>query len=168
MKIAELFVQTLTKQGHIITFVESCTGGALANTVTNVPGASAVLMDSFVTYSNDAKIALGVHPNIIETHSVYSRECALAMAEAGLNKSVGATIAVGVTGSLNRTDPANPKASIPGEIFLAIIWKTLEGYKSATFKFELELLLCRSKGKRVIVAFVLRWVLNRIKRTTAA
>lgn len=117
---AERLVASLHKEGLFICAVESCTGGALANAISNIPGASEILKDSFITYSTEAKIALGVTKKLIEKHTVYSEEVAVAMATVGLEKSVRADIGVGITGSLSRVDPANPN-SIPGEVYIAAV-----------------------------------------------
>ena len=77
---------------------ESCTGGLIANRITNVPGASEVFTHGFVTYANEAKTGmLGVSPSDLEINGVVSEVVARAMAEGALEKS-GAGIAVSVTG----------------------------------------------------------------------
>lgn len=113
-------VSALAERQLHLTTVESCTGGVLAGLITSVPGASDVLMDSFVTYSNEAKVELGVPKDIIDTYTVYSSQTAVAMARTGLKRSVRANIGVGVTGSLTRVDPANSEASTPGEVYLGV------------------------------------------------
>lgn len=118
---AKRLVELLIARKHILTTVESCTGGLFAGLITSVPGASDVLMDAFVTYSNEAKIALGVPRSVIDTYSVYSPETAVAMAQTGLTRSTGATIGLGITGSLSRIDPANSEASKPGEVYIGIV-----------------------------------------------
>ena len=118
---AKRLVELLIARKHILTTVESCTGGLFAGLITSVPGASDVLMDAFVTYSNEAKIALGVPRSVIDTYSVYSPETAVAMAQTGLTRSTGATIGLGITGSLSRVDPANSEASKPGEVYIGIV-----------------------------------------------
>ena len=77
--------------------MESITGGRLSSSITSVPGSSNVLKESYVTYSNEAKIKLGVDKNIIEKYSVVSKETARSMVEA-LEKITGADIVVSVTG----------------------------------------------------------------------
>src|SRR4029077_2097680 len=68
-----------------IAAAESCTGGLLAATLTEIPGSSAVFDRGFVTYSNDAKIAmLGVPVALLETFGAVSRETAQAMAGGAL------------------------------------------------------------------------------------
>jgi len=70
--LAERVVSELRNKRLYITTVESCTGGALAYYITNIPGASEVLKDAFVTYANEAKIKLGVPSDVIEKYTVYS------------------------------------------------------------------------------------------------
>lgn len=77
---------------------ESCTGGLIAGTLTEIAGSSAVVDRGFVTYSNEAKAEmLGVDPALIATHGAVSEPVARAMAEGALARS-RADIAVAVTG----------------------------------------------------------------------
>ena len=122
LMLAEQVVLELKTKGLYITTVESCTGGGLAYYITNIPGASDIMKDSVVTYSNEAKIALGVPAEIINQFTVYSKETAEAMAMAGLQKSVRADIGIGITGSISRIDPNNPNSQ-PGKIYIAIQYK---------------------------------------------
>src|SRR5262249_61401709 len=63
---------------------ESCTGGLLAATLTEIPGSSDVFERGFVTYSNEAKrVMLGVTPMTLAEHGAVSRETAEAMAAGG-------------------------------------------------------------------------------------
>lgn len=119
LALAEQVVSELRNKKLYISTMESCTGGALAYYITNIPGASEVLKDAFVTYANEAKVKLGVPSDVIEKYSVYSRETAIAMAETVLKSSLKADVGVGITGSISRVDPNNPNSK-PGEIFLAV------------------------------------------------
>jgi len=77
---------------------ESCTGGLVAATLTEIPGSSDVLDRGFVTYSDAAKQAmLGVSTSILESSGAVSRESAKAMAAGALERS-GADLAAAVTG----------------------------------------------------------------------
>lgn len=81
-----------------ITVAESCTGGLLAGAITEVAGASDIFERGFVTYSNDAKVAvLGVSPATLVQFGAVSVEVARKMADGALAGS-GADIAVSVTG----------------------------------------------------------------------
>lgn len=91
-------VRLLTEKGIKFATAESCTGGLIANRITNVPGASDVFTHGFVTYANAAKSEmLGVSQKDIETSGAVSEIVARAMAEGALKKS-GAGISVAVTG----------------------------------------------------------------------
>lgn len=77
---------------------ESCTGGLIAGTLTEISGSSAVVDRGFVTYSNEAKAEmLGVSPSLINKAGAVSKDVAIAMAEGALQRS-RADIAVSVTG----------------------------------------------------------------------
>ena len=91
-------VHMLTEKRLTLATAESCTGGLIANRITDVPGASAVFTHGFVTYANAAKISLlGVSPDALATHGAVSEVVARQMAEGALRAS-GADIAVAVTG----------------------------------------------------------------------
>ena len=109
----------LIERGLTITTMESATSGQLASLITDTEGSSAVLKGAFVTYCNEAKILQGVPAEILERYTVYSRETAEAMAEA-CRKAYGADIGIGVTGTMGNVDPANPEASVPGQVYFAI------------------------------------------------
>ncbi len=84
--------------GHRLGLAESCSGGLLAARITDVPGASAYMAGSVVSYSNEAKAELlGVDPSLIERHGAVSPEVAEAMAKGALER-FGADVAVSITG----------------------------------------------------------------------
>jgi nicotinamide-nucleotide amidase len=96
--LAERVVAENRAAGRTIALAESCTGGLVAAAITDIPGSSAVLGSGYVTYSNDAKIAmLGVNADIIATFGAVSVAVAWAMAQSALKKS-GADIAVAISG----------------------------------------------------------------------
>jgi nicotinamide-nucleotide amidase len=88
----------LEARGATLALAESCTGGLVAELVTDVPGSSRVFLGGVVAYSNAAKAALlGVDTALIETHGAVSEPVARAMAE-GARARFGASIAAAVTG----------------------------------------------------------------------
>ena len=96
--LEEVLVRLLTKKKQTLATAESCTGGLLANRITNVPGASSVLLAGYVCYANEAKIdILGVDPKLIEQHGAVSEEVARAMVE-GARKRAKSTYALATTG----------------------------------------------------------------------
>ena len=109
----------LIDRKYTITTMESATSGQIASLITDTEGSSAVLKGAFITYSNEAKILQGVPAETIEKYTVYSRETAEAMAAACM-KAYNAQIGIGVTGTMGNVDPANPDASVPGQVYFAI------------------------------------------------
>lgn len=99
-------VERLKELNLKIATMESCTGGAIANAITSIEGASDVLEFSAVTYSNKFKIKLGVNAETIDKYSVYSMEVAHEMAY-NIKKFAGSDIGIGVTGKLKRADKNN-------------------------------------------------------------
>lgn len=87
----------LDERGLRLSTMESCTGGLLASTLTDAPGASRVFRGGLVTYLTDMKEQFGVDPVIINRHSVVSPEVAGAMAQA-VRDALGTDIGVGITG----------------------------------------------------------------------
>lgn len=102
----EKVVNLLKEKGLTISTMESCTGGAVANAITNVEGASSVLQFSAVTYSNDFKIKMGVSSEVIDKYSVYSIETAREMCK-NISLFANSTYGVGITGKINRVDENN-------------------------------------------------------------
>ena len=98
MTVEKLVVNLLHKNNLTISFAESCTGGLLAATLVNVSGSSNVFNESYVTYSNDAKVKiLNVNSDTLDKYTVYSPEVAEEMA-LGLYNKTGANICVSITG----------------------------------------------------------------------
>ena len=91
-------VKKLNNKKLKISFVESCTGGMLASTITSISGASKVFGLGLVTYSNDSKInILKVNKKIILKYGAVSAECCEAMVKC-LSKLSKAQINISVTG----------------------------------------------------------------------
>ena len=88
----------LSDREQTLALAESCTGGFLADQITNVPGASKVFVAGYVTYSNEEKIrALGVSRESIERFGAVSEQVAIEMAE-GLRTRTGVTHGIATTG----------------------------------------------------------------------
>ena len=112
----EKIISKLMELNYTISFMESCSGGSLANAFTNVKGCSNVLKFSAVTYSSEAKIQLGVNPKTIEKHTVYSTPVSKEMAKS-ISKYANSQIGVGITGNLNLHCNDGSKG---GEIYISI------------------------------------------------
>ncbi len=95
--VEKLSVLLLKKNWKIVT-AESCTGGGLAYTLTELPGSSAWFERGFVTYSNESKTELlGVPEAVITAYGAVSEETAKAMAQGALEHS-HAQLAISITG----------------------------------------------------------------------
>lgn len=102
-------IRQLCEKGMKIATAESCTGGLIANRLTNVPGASAVFTHGWVTYANEAKMdQLHVAKELLDLHGAVSEEVARAMAEGALLES-GADCALSVTGIAGPTGGTEEK-----------------------------------------------------------
>jgi len=95
---AHQVIELCRTHGFTLATAESCTGGLIAATLTDVPGASLVFDRGFITYSNEAKTELlGVSANLIEQHGAVSEQVAREMAQGALMRAKTG-IAVAVTG----------------------------------------------------------------------
>ncbi len=134
-----VIVRLLTERKATLALAESCTGGCIANRVTNVPGASVVLLAGLVTYSNAAKQKfLGVHAETLARHGAVSKPVAREMAE-GARRQTQADYALAVTGI------AGPSGGTPrkpvGTVFIGLagpsgtlVERQFNPYDRETFK----------------------------------
>jgi len=95
--IASAVGRMITEQRLTLALMESATGGAIANAITDHEGASTSFVGSLVTYTAQAKVDNGVPPEILAMHGIISRETAEAMAKAARER-LHADIGIGVTG----------------------------------------------------------------------
>jgi nicotinamide-nucleotide amidase len=86
-KLEEEVIEALKQNQCRIVSVESCTGGLIAERLTDVSGSSAAFLASWVTYANEAKVALGVAEKTLLDHGAVSEATAREMAETGLRKA---------------------------------------------------------------------------------
>ncbi len=95
--IEKVIGDLLLDQGLTLATMESCTGGLLANLVTDVPGSSSYFKGGFVTYSNEMKIDCGVDAELLARYGAVSPQVVESMAKVARNK-LGADIGIGITG----------------------------------------------------------------------
>ena len=99
-------VEKLKLLNKTVATMESCTGGYVASSITDIEGASDVLKFSAITYSNEYKIKMGVSSEIIDKYSVYSKEVAREMAY-NISLYANSNYGIGITGKINRIDKNN-------------------------------------------------------------
>lgn len=138
-ELETVVVRLLTERGQTLAVAESCTGGCIANRITNVPGASAVFVAGFVTYSNKSKQQfLGVESGALSAHGAVSELVARQMAE-GARRCTGADYALSVTGIAG---PTGGTAAKPvGTVYIGLatpagasVEKYFNPYDRITFK----------------------------------
>jgi nicotinamide-nucleotide amidase len=113
-ELEAVIITSLAERRQTLAVAESCTGGCLAHRLTNVPGASAVFVAGFVTYSNQAKEKfLGVQAATLATHGAVSELVAQEMAQ-GVRKQTGTDYALSVTGIAGPggATPAKPVGTV--------------------------------------------------------
>lgn len=138
-EIETVIVRLLTERKQTLALAESCTGGNIAHRITNVPGASAVLLGGVVSYADAVKEKLvGVRAETLRAHGAVSEPVAREMA-AGARERLGADFALAVTGIAG---PGGGSAEKPvGTVFIALataegveVQKMLNPWDRATFK----------------------------------
>ncbi len=147
----EEIIKLLKKQKKTISTMESCTGGYLANVITNIEGASEVFQFGAVTYSNEFKIKMGVNPDIIQKYTVYSMETAMEMSKT-ISKFSHSNLGVGITGKLNRADSYN-KTKENNLVDISIYNKDRDEFVTKKIKVTN---LSRSKNKELIVKEIIK------------
>ena len=133
-------VRALTERSLTVALAESCTGGHLANRLTNIPGASAVFRAGYVTYSNESKTsALGVPADLIARHGAVSEPVARAMAE-GARRAGSSDFGLSLTGIAGPDGGSDEKPV--GTVFIGLagpdgteVQRRLNRFDRETFKF---------------------------------
>ena len=124
-------VNLLIEKKMTIATMESCTGGFVVSSITDIDGSSNVLKFSAVTYSNEYKIKMGVSKEVIDKYSVYSINVAREMAKK-ISDFANSDIGVGINGKINRVDENNLFGD-NNKIFYAIYDKNNDKY----YEYEL-------------------------------
>lgn len=149
-------VKMLKECQATLSTAESCTGGLIAKSITDVAGSSAVLAGGMVTYTNRIKTdVLGVEASIIEEHTEVSHACAEAMAERaktlfGTDYALSATGYAGPGGGTEK-DPT-------GTVYIGIA--TPNGFRSERVFVENA---TRAQVRNTVVHYALKILLNEIQ-----
>ncbi|MEE2812020.1 MAG: CinA family protein [Candidatus Thermoplasmatota archaeon] len=116
--LAARLVRRLKKQEWSLSVAESCTGGLLASTFTDISGASDWFTQGWVTYTNEAKITqLGVGANTLEKKGAVSHGVALDMAK-GAKQISGSDVSISITGIAGPTGGMENKPV--GTVYVAV------------------------------------------------
>ena len=157
-KLKEI-IKILTEKNKTISTMESCTGGGVANTITNIEGASEVLKFSAVTYSNEYKIKMGVDANIIDKYSVYSIKTAEEMSRK-ISAFANSNYGIGITGKLNRVD----KNNLYGQdniVYVSIYDKDNDKFYNGSIEVTKQ---SRKENKELVISLIINMLMSIIKR----
>ena len=127
-------VEILNNNNKTVSTMESCTGGMVASTITNVEGASDVFKFGAVTYSNEYKIKMGVDKSVIDSYSVYSMETAKEMSKK-ISDFTSSNYGIGITGKLGVIDKNN-MYGLDNMVYISIYDKDNDNYINQTFSIE--------------------------------
>jgi len=140
----------LARQGRTLALAESCTGGLIAEQITDVPGSSAYFMGGVVAYANEAKqTLLGVEPGLLAEHGAVSDPVARVMAE-NARERFGADLAIATTGI---SGPGGGTEEKPvGLVYIALA--SADGTHCDRFVFPLD----RPRHRQLTAHTALDWV----------
>ena len=155
-QMEEIVGKLLTENNKTLAVAESCTGGLIAERLTDVAGASAFFIEGAVTYQNEMKIkTLGVAREIIEKHGAVSAECAEAMAK-GMRERAATDFAVSATGIAGPTGGTTEKPI--GLVFIG--YADAEQTKSLKMNLPGDRYLIRWRSSQAALDYLRRQILK--------
>ncbi len=132
MKPEERLGELLTSKGLTLAVAESCTGGLLGKTITDMPGSSAYFLGGITAYSDSSKVEiLGVPAQTVERFGAVSERTAVCMAKGILN-NFACDIGIGVTGIAGPGGGTEEKPV--GTVFIAVASDDRELARGFAFK----------------------------------
>ena len=152
-------INLLIEKNKTISTMESCTGGGIANAITNISGSSEIFKYGSITYSNEYKIRMGVDANIIENYTVYSIETAMEMSK-NISEFANSDYGVGVTGQINRQDQNNIVENTD-KIYVSIYDKNVD--KFYNYDLVANPNLNRAENKNIIIDLVTKNLISILK-----
>ncbi|MBI9070332.1 MAG: competence/damage-inducible protein A [Melioribacteraceae bacterium] len=154
--LEEVVARLLTDRGLTIATAESCTGGALANRLTNISGSSIFFNRGVVTYSNGAKVELlRVDEDMIDKHGAVSIEVARQMAE-GIRSTSGTDIGIATTGIMGPKSDFSDKPV--GLVYIGICDENMVTAKE--FRFGENRLLNKDRTSQAALEMLRRCILG--------
>jgi PncC family amidohydrolase len=159
MKVEFQLAELLRGRRLKLATAESCTGGLIADRLTDIPGSSDYFLGGFVAYAYEAKVAaLGVSWDTLRAYGAVSRETVLEMAR-GARKALGADLAVAVSGI------AGPGGGLPnkpvGTTWFGLV--AVEGEWAQHFRFEGDRLQNKSSSAEAALQMLVDYLLGRLK-----
>jgi nicotinamide-nucleotide amidase len=150
-----MLLKWFTTNNKTLALAESCTGGSIADHITNVPGASGYFKGSVVCYDQSVKERLGVHRETIDTYGIVSEETATEMA-VGTRLKLRADVGLGITGFLGPSAEGNVPV---GTICIAISDENATIARTFHFRYD------RRRNKEVAVSVAMQQLLRFVTNT---
>jgi len=152
--LEEIVAELLREKKLTLAVAESLTGGLVTSRLTDVPGSSAYLLASFVTYANDAKVReLGVDPEALARHGAVSEVVARQMAE-GARRRAGTDVGLATTGVAG---PDGGSAEKP----VGTVWLALADC-NGTIAHRYQMMTERRRNKELASQLALDWLRRRL------
>ncbi len=152
--LIEKLSKILTKKNLIISTAESCTGGFLANKITNISGSSKYFLGGIITYSNACKTSLlNVDRNIIDKNGAVSAEVAYEMAK-NVKEKFKTDLAISTTGIAGPTDATKEKPI--GTVYIG--FANLDGIDTKLFHFSGNRLQIKEAVSKKAIEWILNWI----------
>jgi PncC family amidohydrolase len=154
MTTVQIIANLLTAKDQTLATAESCTGGLISHTITNIPGASNFYNGGVIAYANDIKSRLvGVPVSLIRKHGAVSAPVALALAK-GIRQSAKADFSIAVTGIAG---PGGGTKSKPvGLVLIAV--SSLRKTMVKRFVFKGTRLQIKTKAAKAALAMLLKLI----------
>ena len=154
LELAERLQRACLARCLTVATAESCTGGLVAATLTEVAGSSGYVLGGVVSYSDESKVALlGVPAALIRAHGAVSAEAAAAMAS-GARARFGASLAVSLTGIAGPGGGSDTKPV--GLTFIGLADASGTEVRQATWVGD------RAANRRASVEAALSWLIERV------
>jgi len=154
--LAERLQGVCLGRGITVALAESCTGGLVAATITEIPGSSGYFLGGIVSYSNPAKEALlDVPAHVLEAHGAVSAQVAMAMAT-GARARFAANLAASVTGIAG--PDGGSEAKPVGLTYVGVADRAGTDVRRLTFSGD------RAANREAAAEAVLEWLIDRAGR----
>lgn len=152
--LSERLQQACLARRLSVTTAESCTGGGVASTITDIAGSSSYFETGYVTYSNTAKTRLlGVPKTILDVHGAVSRETVMAMV-AGACRESGADVGVAISGVAGPGGGSEEKPV--GTVWFA--WGSAQAQHAECLRFDGDRRAVREQAVHVALEGLVRWL----------
>ncbi len=154
VSLAAVVGALLRERGLTLGIMESATGGAVSDAITDVDGSSDYFRGGIVTYATETKVTMGVPPEVIEQHGVISRETAEAMAQAARYR-LDTDIGIGITGVAGGSEIEEQP---PGTMHIALAHP--DGVEYVHWRYYQGRVISKRRGQQQALSLLRRYLLG--------